>query len=133
MNFLIGIIDALVGFVRRNPLLALLVAVLALGAPALLRGIAIFILYFIMTLLVLGVAIALYLRWRLARVRREMEERFGASGAQGFGPDFGRGPRGDARREGDVEVRRTADVPEKRVASDVGDYVEFEETDRNER
>ncbi len=129
MNFLVNLLDTLADFVRRNPLLTALIAVLAIGAPALLRGIAIFILYFFMTLLVLGVAIALYLRWRLARVRREMEERFGAGEAQGFGPDFARGRRADARREGDVEVRRTADEPRKRVSSDVGDYVEFEETD----
>ncbi len=40
MGILTDIADALVGFVRRNPLTVLVILLLALGAPALLRGIA---------------------------------------------------------------------------------------------
>ena len=36
MNFILAIIDSLVGFVQRNPLPTLLIVILALGAPALL-------------------------------------------------------------------------------------------------
>lgn len=129
MKFISDLLDALAAFVRRNPLFTVLLLALAFGAPALLRGIAVFILYFFMGLILLGVVLALVVRWRLARVRREMEERFGAGGAAGFGPDFARGRRPDGAREGDVEVHRTADEPRKRVSSDVGDYVDFEETD----
>ena len=44
MRFLTEIVDALAGFVQRNPLTVLLIVVLAVGAPALLKGIALFIL-----------------------------------------------------------------------------------------
>ena len=40
MNFLTAIIDGLVRFVQRNPLTTLLIVILALGSPALLKGIA---------------------------------------------------------------------------------------------
>ena len=42
MNFLTAIIDGLVRFVQRNPLTTLVILILAIGAPALLRGIALF-------------------------------------------------------------------------------------------
>lgn len=45
MNFLTAIIDGLVRFVQRNPLTTLVILILAVGAPALLRGIALFFLY----------------------------------------------------------------------------------------
>ena len=48
MKLLTDILDALAAFVRRNPLFTVLVLALAIGAPALLRGIAVFILYFFM-------------------------------------------------------------------------------------
>ncbi len=72
MKLLTDILDALAAFVRRNPLFTVLVLALAIGAPALLRGIAVFILYFFMGIILLGVVLALVVRWRLARVRREM-------------------------------------------------------------
>ena len=83
MRFLTEIVDALAGFVQRNPLTVLLVVVLAVGAPALLKGIALFILYFFMGLLLLVVAGLLFFRWRVCKMRREMEERFGRE----FGPE----------------------------------------------
>ena len=66
MRFLTEIVDALAGFVQRNPLTVLLIVVLAVGAPALLKGIALFILYFFMGLLLLVVAGLLFFRWRRA-------------------------------------------------------------------
>lgn len=132
MNFLTAIIDALVGFVRRNPLTVLIILILAIGAPALLRGVALFFLYFIMGIIVLGLVLLVLFRWRINKVRRQMEEQFGEGfdprnfGGQQAGSPFG----GDARkpREGEVKVRKTAEAPEKRVSRNVGDYVEFEET-----
>ena len=126
MRFLTEIVDALVGFVQRNPLTVLVILLLALGAPALLKGIALFILYFIMGIVLLALAAMLFFRWRIQRMRREMEEQFGRNfggGPQG-GFRGGYGPQHDttARREG------TSETPAKRVSEDVGDYVEFEET-----
>ena len=77
-------------------------------------------------------ALILVFRWRMNKVRRQMEEQFGEGfdprnfGGQGFGSPFA----GESRkgREGEVKVRKTSGAPEKRVSKDVGDYVEFEET-----
>ncbi len=132
MRFLTALIETLTAFVQRNPLMVLLLFVLALFAPALVKGIAVFILYALMGIVLLVVILALLLRWRLGRMRREMEEQFrgfrpGGDPFSGASDDpFAGAQRGG--REGDVKVHRTPDAPGKRVASDVGDYVEFEET-----
>ncbi len=129
MRYLLAIIDALAGFVQRNPLTMLVILVLALGAPALLKGIALVILYLIMGLLVLILVGMLLLRWHMNKVRRQMEEQFGADGRSQRGfwqePRDGGGRRSD--REGEVHVYRTPETPEKRVSKDVGDYIDFEE------
>lgn len=129
MKFLMAIIDALVGFVQRNPLTVLIIVVLALAAPALLKGIALFVLWFIVGLAVLAVMGMLVIRWRIRSVRRQMEERFGEGYASGAGSPF-TGRR--QNREGEVKVYRTSGTPDKRVSSDVGDYVEFEETEEKQ-
>lgn len=134
MNFLTAIINALVGFVQRNPLTVLVILILAIAAPALLKGVALFFLYVVMSILILAVALILVFRWRMNKVRRQMEEQFG----EGFGDQAQGGfrqrnsgsPFADRERrgrEGEVRVHRTAGTPEKRVSKDVGDYVDFEE------
>lgn len=131
MGFLTAIIDALAEFVRRNPIFTLIVVVLALTAPALLKGIALFVLYLVLGFLVLVFLVSLLFRWRIRRVQRQMEEQFGAGGFGGAGYGSGHGARteGSSRQqEGEVKVYRTSETPEKRVSEDVGDYVEFEET-----
>lgn len=133
MNFILAIIDSLVRFVQRNPLTTLVVVILALGAPALLKGIALFILYFFMGLILLIVVLMLAFRWRIYKVRKQMEEQFGEGfgqrsgpeGFSGFGSPFAEQQR--KQREGEVKVHKTPGTPEKRVSKDVGDYVDFEE------
>lgn len=130
MNFLMAIIDSLVGFVQRNPLTTLVILILALGAPALLKGIAIVILYILMGLILLVVALVLLFRWRIYKMRKQMEEQFGRGfdpRQGGFGTPFtGEEPR-HRGREGEVRVHKTPGAPEKRVSKDVGDYIDFEE------
>ncbi len=136
MRFLMAIVDALVGFVQRNPLTVLVILLLALGAPALLKGIATFVLYLIFGFLLAGVLLLLLFGWRVRSMQRRMEEQLNeqfdrddnrnTSGPGGFRASWGRSSR--AHREGEVRVYKTSDAPEKRVANDVGDYVEFEET-----
>ena len=129
MRFLVAIVDALAAFVQRNPLFVLCIFILALVAPTLLRGIAAFILYLFLGLVLIAGLFTLLFRWRLRRLRRDMEEQF-----RGFDPGsadpFARSRSGWNRRsrEGDVEVRATSAAPRKRVSDDVGDYVDFEET-----
>ena len=131
MNFLTAIIDSLVAFVRRNPLTVLLIVVLALTAPALLRGLATVILYLVLGFVLFIVVVLLMMRWRLYKVqqqvRRQFEEqqRHSNGGFAGFG-SFRRQPHNPS--EGEVKIRQTGSKSEKRIADDVGDYVEFEET-----
>ena len=145
MNFFTAIIDSLVGFVQRNPLTVLVIVILALGAPALLKGIAAFILYFLLGIVVFTLVMGLWLRWRIAQARRRMEEQFGEQfgGGTPFGTEgsygresrregpFGRGSR--SSREGEVKIYVTSEAPEKRVAHGVGDYVDFEETKTDDK
>ena len=133
MNFILAIIDSLVRFVQRNPLTTLVIVILALGAPALLKGIALFILYFFMGLILLIVVLMLAFRWRIYKVRKQMEEQFGEGfgqrsgpeGFSGFGSPFAEQQR--KQREGEVKVHKTPGTPEKPVSKDMGDYVDFEE------
>lgn len=134
MNFFTAIIDSLVGFVQRNPLTTLLIVILALGAPALLKGIALFILYFLMGIVVLAIVLMLVFRWRIYKVRKQMEEQFGEGFREqtrgGFRQRNSGSPFAERERrgrEGEVRVHKTAGTPEKRVSKDVGDYVDFEE------
>lgn len=129
MNLLVALIDSIVAFVRRNPLTVLLILVLAITAPALLRGLATFILYLILGSVLVVLLLAFSLRRRIRRMQREMEEQFGRNAGEGSYRWTNRNVRPD---EGDVRVRRTAAAPEKRVSTEVGDYVEFEETKENE-
>ena len=67
MNLLIAIIDGIVGFIRRNPLFCLLIFLLALFAPSVLGGIAMFVLYALLGLVVLAIILLLSFRWRIYR------------------------------------------------------------------
>ena len=130
MNFLMAIIDSLAGFVQRNPLTTLIVLILAFAAPAVLKGIALVILYFLLGLILLSVALMLLFRWRIYRARKQMEEQFGPGvdpRAGGFGSPFTREEPRRNSREGEVRVHKTPGAPEKRVSKDVGDYIDFEE------
>ena len=136
MRFLAAIVDALVGFVQRNPLTFLLIVLVGIAAPALLKGIAMLVLYAILGLLLAGVLLLAIFGWRVRSMQRRMEEQF--SQRFGNGDPFGTTRRSGSRsawggassrsREGEVHVYRTSDTPEKRISKEVGDYVEFEET-----
>lgn len=125
-----AIIDAMVDFVRRNPFATFLIVFLALVAPAVLKGIALFILYFLLGIILLGVVLMLAFRWRIYRARKQMEEQFGQGfdpRQGGFGSPFTREEPRRNSREGEVRVHKTPGAPEKRVSEDVGDYIDFEE------
>lgn len=126
MNPFTALLDGVVAFVRRNPLLCLLILLLALFAPSVLGGIALFVLYFILGVVLLVVVLLLVFRWRIYRLRQQVQEQFRQDGAPGADTPFG-GRR--ASHEGEVKVYKTRDAARKRVNSRVGDYVEFEEVE----
>lgn len=123
MNLLTQLWNSLTGFVSRHPLAALLIVLLAVGAPSVLVGVARFFLILIMTLLIVLVIAVLLFRYRIDTLRREMEREGGTSYT------YTRTRRSARRTEGDVTVNRTSEEPGKRVKEDVGEYVEFEEVD----
>lgn len=109
---------------------------LALLAPSLLGGIALFVLYFVGGILIFGVVMILLFRWRIRKLQKQMQDQFGEqTGHTGFYGQGSRGSRSHAHNtasEGEVRLHVPSETPEKRVADDVGDYVEFEET-KNEQ
>lgn len=129
MNYFTAFIDGIATFIRRNPLTVLFIVLLAVLAPALLKGIAMFVLYFVLGILVLFFLLSILFRVRIYRMRKQMEEQFGRQNAAGTWSE--RQTRGRAnRREGEVRIYKTSDAPRKRVSKDVGDYVDFEETEQ---
>lgn len=121
MNIFSAIIDGIVSFVRNNPLTVVIIVMLAVFVPSLFGAMLIGLL----VVLLLLVAWPLYMLLRLRREARRMEK-------EASNHDFRRGyytRREYSSRnngEGEVKVYTTA-VREKRVKSDVGDYVDFEE------
>ena len=126
MGFFTRILYGLTEFVRRNPVTCLVILILAVAAPSVLVGIANFIFYVMLTILLLGVVFVLLFRYRVNKLRREMGQQGGFSQE---------GPRRrtytwySRRDEGDVKVYKTSDTPEKRINDSVGEYVEFEEVE----
>ncbi len=131
MDWINVLLDGIVAFIRRNALFCIVVLMLALLAPSVLKGLAAFTLYFLLVILLFGILLVVLLRWRLKRVQREMEQQFRQNGGTPHaGTNSSRG-RTAASHEGEVKVYRTTETPEKRIADNVGDYVEFEETKNN--
>lgn len=122
MNLLTIFFESLFGFIRRNPVTCIVLVVVALLCPPLFG----FVLWAFAALIVLSVVSALLLLWRLRSVRKSMEEqiRDAQSATQGFYQN-------KKTQEGDVSVHRTSSAPEKKINSDVGEYVDFEEEKKN--
>ena len=105
MEFFTRILYGLTEFVRRNPVTCLVILILAVAAPSVLVGIANFIFYVMLTILLLGVVFVLLFRYRVNKLRREMGQQGGFSQE---------GPRRrtytwySRRDEGDVKVYKTS-------------------------
>ncbi len=128
-------------FIKDNPITFLLIF-LAIAAPSLFFGALQVIFYIVLGIVILLLILSLVFRARITRLQREMEEQMGGSarGAQGNRGGFSgfsgfsgfnnRAQGGSSRRrsdEGDVKIFKQAGAQEKKVAKDVGDYVDFEE------
>ena len=127
MNILSAILDAMISFIRNNPLTVVIIVMLAVFVPSLFGAVLIGLLVVLLLIVAWPVAMLLRLRREARRMERD-----------GSARDFGREYRtrreytsGSRRNsnpdEGEVKIYATS-VREKRVRSDVGDYVEFEET-----
>ena len=126
MGFFARILYGITEFVRRNPVTCLVILILAVAAPSVVVGIANFIFYLMLTILLLGVVFVLLFRYRIDKLRREMEQQGGFTQEGAHRRTYTHYSR---RREGDVKVYKTSDAPEKRINDSVGEYVEFEEVE----
>lgn len=133
MNFLSNLLDALIGFVRRHPILVTVIVILAITAPTFLRDLATLILYILLGFIILIVVLMLMLRWRIYKVQQQVREQFGKQQAEGTYNPFGQQQQRpkSPQQEGEVKVHTTTAAPEKKIADNVGDYVDFEETKNN--
>lgn len=120
MNILSAILDAMISFIRNNPLTVVIIVMLAVFVPSLFGAVLIGLL--VVLLLIVAWPVAMLLRLR--REARRMERN---GSARDFGREYTSGSRRNSNPdEGEVKIYATS-VREKRVRSDVGDYVEFEE------
>ena len=126
MNFLSALIDSIIDFVRRNPLMTTLIIMLMVFAPS-----AFGVLFIgIMVVLLLLLAIPIFLLFRLRRASRHIEEEARRASQQARGQQFYGGQtygQQSQKQEGEVKVYTTSQQPQKRVNDNIGDYVEFEE------
>lgn len=125
MNIFSALIDAMASFVRNNPLTVVIIVMLAVFVPSFFGALLIGVL----VLALLLVAWPVIMLFRLRRMGRRIEEEAARNFGEGYDPNnrYSRRERGE-RSAGDVKIY-TASVREKRVKSDVGDYVEFEEVE----
>lgn len=126
MDFIYRIIDSLVAFVRRNPVLCFVILLLALASPSMVAGAFKAIMYVVMFFLLMLLAGVLYMSYRINRLRRSAEEqmRNGGGYSRTTYRDYGNQPK--QPREGEVSVHQT-EPQEKKINSNVGDYVDFED------
>lgn len=122
MNILSAILDAMISFIRNNPLTVVIIVMLAVFVPSLFGAVLIGLL--VVLLLIVAWPVAMLLRLR--REARRME-RDGSGREYRTRREYTSGSRRNSDPdEGEVKIYATS-VREKRVRSDVGDYVEFEE------
>lgn len=127
MEFIYRLIDSFVAFVRRNPVLCLVILILALASPSLVAGAFKAILYVILFLFLMVLVSVLYFSYRINRLRRDAEEQMrGGNGTYSRTTyrDYGR--QQQQQREGEVSVHQTQ-PQEKKINDNVGDYVDFED------
>ncbi len=102
---------------------------LAVVAPSFFYGavqlVAIIVFAFVVLLIIGGVVI----RWKLYKIQKSRD-----AARQAFSQSYtAESSASAADAEGDVKVYRNEPAGDKRVASDVGDYVEFEEVEKEDK
>ena len=127
MNFLTKLLDSIVDFVKRMPLFAILLVVIAFAAPSLLG----YMFYALLGLVALAILAFAIFAWRLRRVQRDLHEQFRRAGEQSGHQHYSY--RRKASNEGDVSIHATTAMPEKKVSDDGGEYVDFKEEKINDK
>ena len=124
MNFLSALIDSIIDFVRRNPLMTTLIIMLMVFAPS-----AFGVLFIgIMVVLLLLLAIPIFLLFRLRRASRHIEDEARRASQQARGQQFYGGQtygQQSRKQEGEVKVNgEICTMRGKKMRS--GDCAEFD-------
>lgn len=117
------LLDALVSFVKHNPITCIVMVILAVSFPAFFK----YAMWIVIAIAALFVILLLLLFWRLHKVRKDLEKqiRNAQNRAREYYGDGGSGEQ--SKEEGDISIHRTSSAPEKRINGNVGEYVDFEE------
>ncbi len=117
-------------FIKDNPIMFLLIF-LAIAAPSLFFGALQVIFYIIAGIVILLAILSLIFKAKIRRLQRDMEQQMGGQQQQQqrqtYGDFFSGRQRTSQRSEDDVKIFTQSGATEKKVAEDVGDYVDFEE------
>ena len=134
MNFLTQIFKAIGQLFNDHPIGILFFLVLCFGAPSLVQGVFTAILVVCGAAVLLGIIGMFVFQHKVKKMQKEMRQKFDQ---QNFGGQRGEEQRSrswggfagfDSNRDPEVKIYKTQDAPEKKVSSDVGDYIDFEET-----
>ena len=126
MNWIFAILDAIVEWIRRNPLTCILLVMLAVFVPSAFGAILIAIA--VVALLLLAIPLIGILKLRRMSKKMGEQARHQGFGGQGFGGQgFTQERHTRNSSEGEVRVYPTNEAAEKRVNDKVGEYVDFEE------
>ncbi len=128
MNFFKAMIDAVGGFVQRNPLFVLFFIL----ACIVFTPMGVFSMFFAVlgAILLLFVILMLFLGYKVRKMQKQMKDRFNRQ--QGFSESrtwesYTRTEETHSK-EPEMKIYKTADTPQKKVSENVGDYIDFEET-----
>lgn len=119
---------------RRNVLTYVLLIVLIL----MLFGIVSFgdvvsvVFYIFMAILILVLTGVLFFRWRINRIKREVQKQAKNAQSQYRNYQSGSGRGQQKRPDGEITVQRTAASRTRVVRNDIGSYVEYEEIEEEE-
>ncbi|MFR9545015.1 MAG: DUF4834 family protein [Rikenellaceae bacterium] len=103
---------------------------LAIAAPSLFFGALQVIFYIIAGIVILLAILSLIFKAKIRRLQRDMEQQMGGDQQQQrqtYGDFFSGRQRTNRRSDDDVKIFTQSGAGEKKVAEDVGDYVDFEE------
>ncbi len=134
MNFFKAMIDAVGGFVQRNPLFVLFFFFIL--ACIVFTPMGVFSMFFsvLAAILLLFVILMLVLGYKVRKMQKQMKDQFNRQ--QGFSGSrtWESYTRAEETREEthskepEMKIYKTADTPQKKVSDNVGDYIDFEET-----
>ncbi len=120
-------------FIKDNPITFLLIFLAIVARTIFFKAIGV-IFYIILGFIILLFVLGLVFRFKIRRIQKNMEDQMGQNGQGSYG-NYGSFFGGQSRRarteqqdnEGDVKIFQQKGSSEKKVAKDVGDYVDFEE------